>query len=306
MCKQVAKGVWPTMVTPFNKDWTIDYEGLEELVEWYLTNNVDGLFAVCQSSEMFFLEREERNELARAVVKFAKGRCSVVASGHVSDTPEEQIKDIIEMGSTGVDAVVLVSNRLIKEGEDESKWFENLESLLNAIPPEINLGMYECPYPFRHYLSDEMVEYLSSTQRFLFLKDTSSDLKILKKRAELVKNGNLRLYNANSATLLESLRFGYSGFSGVMANFHPQLYHWLYKNRERKEDLVQNLQDFLGLSSMIEMYGYPRVAKYFLKGENLAIEETTRGNGNLGLENSVKELAKQLKRQSLYWERICK
>ena len=50
----ISSGIWPTMITPFSANGTIDYEGLEYLIEWYIREQVSGLFAVCQSSEMFF------------------------------------------------------------------------------------------------------------------------------------------------------------------------------------------------------------------------------------------------------------
>ena len=37
------------------------------------------------------------------------------------------------------------------------------------------------------------------------------------------------LFNANAQTLLPSLELGAAGFSGVMANFHPDLYARLYQ-----------------------------------------------------------------------------
>ena len=49
------KGVWPTMITPFTKEGKIDYETTEKLIEWYIQEGVDGIFAVCQSSEMIYL-----------------------------------------------------------------------------------------------------------------------------------------------------------------------------------------------------------------------------------------------------------
>ena len=36
---------------------------------------------------------------------------------------------------------------------------------------------------------------------------------------EAVRGSQLKIFNANSATLLDSMKFGISGFSGVMANF---------------------------------------------------------------------------------------
>jgi 4-hydroxy-tetrahydrodipicolinate synthase len=35
--------------------------------EWYIASGCSGLFAVCQSSEMYFLSEEERLELAEYV-----------------------------------------------------------------------------------------------------------------------------------------------------------------------------------------------------------------------------------------------
>ena len=50
--KRFPGGVWPVMLTPFTEENQVDYPALKELVEWYIENGVDGLFAVCQSSEM--------------------------------------------------------------------------------------------------------------------------------------------------------------------------------------------------------------------------------------------------------------
>ena len=49
------RGVYPVMLTPFTEDDQVDYESLGRLVDWYIEKGVDGLFADCQSSEMFFL-----------------------------------------------------------------------------------------------------------------------------------------------------------------------------------------------------------------------------------------------------------
>jgi 4-hydroxy-tetrahydrodipicolinate synthase len=68
------------MITPFTANGQIDYPGLGRLVEWYIDHGSDALFAVCQSSEMQFLNLEERVELAAFVKKSAAGRVPVIAS----------------------------------------------------------------------------------------------------------------------------------------------------------------------------------------------------------------------------------
>ena len=82
MEKTMPNGVWPTMVTPFTDTDEVDYGALEELVEWYIGAGVDGLFAVCQSSEMFFLSLGERVAIAEFVVKKSRrqGTCHSVGA----------------------------------------------------------------------------------------------------------------------------------------------------------------------------------------------------------------------------------
>lgn len=47
-------GAWPVMLTPFTDQGAVDYDGLGKLIDWYMINGASGLFAVCQSSEVFF------------------------------------------------------------------------------------------------------------------------------------------------------------------------------------------------------------------------------------------------------------
>ena len=67
----VVKGVYPTMITPY-KDGKIDEDGVRALVKFYWDTGCDGIFAVCQSSEIMFLSLEERVLLTRLVVAEAK------------------------------------------------------------------------------------------------------------------------------------------------------------------------------------------------------------------------------------------
>lgn len=301
MKSRIAEGIWPTMITPFRKDKSIDYNALNVLVDWYIDNGADGLFAVCQSSEMFFLTLEERIELAEAVIDYTGGRCPVIASGHVSSSSADQITEIKEIAKTGVDAVVLVPNRLSEKSESESIWFTNLEKILDNIPEDIPLGLYECPYPYKKLLSDSMLKKIADMDRFFFLKDTASDLSILRRRSNIVKNSNLKLYNANSATFLSSLNKGYAGFSGVMANFHPSLYKWVWENSSVYKHTSLLIQSFLSTASLIELRAYPANAKLYLQKEGIPMEITCRVDSESKLDENIRMVLDQLRGQTKYW-----
>ena len=272
---QFPGGEWPVMLTPFTQENEVDYKALKKLVDWYIENGVSGLFAVCQSSEMFYLSLEERIQVAKYIVKAAEGRVPVIASGHISDKFEDQIIEINEMAKTGVDAVILITNRLAKENESDEIWLENLKKLLDEIDKDISLGFYECPYPYKRLLSLDNIQWCVQTGGFYFLKDTCCDIAQILKKLKIIEGTNLRLYNANTTTLLPSLRAGAAGYSGVMSNFHPQLYAWLCDHYENKK--AENLQDFLTIASLIEGQYYPVNAKYHLQAiEGLPITTVCR------------------------------
>ncbi len=255
-------GVWPVMLTPFTDDNEVDYEALGKLVDWYIENGVAGLFADCQSSEMFYLSLEERIKIAQFVKKQSDGRVPVVASGHISDKLEDQINELNAVAATGVDAVILISNRLAKEDEDDTVWLENLKKIIQELPENLPLGFYECPYPYKRIISPELLKWCAETGRFYFIKDTSCDLNNMEQKLKAIKGSHLKLFNANSSTLLETLQMGAAGFSGVMANFHPDLYVWLCRNYKKYPEKARKLADFLTLASMIERQVYPVNAKY--------------------------------------------
>lgn len=263
--KTFPNGVYPVMLTPFTDAGEVDYDSLGKLVDWYIANGVSGLFADCQSSEMFFLSLEERVEIARFVKERAAGRCAVVASGHISDSLEDQAKELNAIAATQVDAVILLTNRLAKEDEGDDIWNENLQKLLKMLPDDLAFGFYECPYPYKRIISPEALKWCADTGRCYFIKDTSCDIANMTEKLSAIRGSQLMLFNANTSTLLDTLKIGAGGFSGVMANFHPDLYVWLCENYEKEPEKARKLADFLTVASMIERQVYPVNAKYYQK-----------------------------------------
>ncbi|MFN7025369.1 MAG: dihydrodipicolinate synthase family protein [Pseudorhizobium sp.] len=257
------QGIFPVVITPFTSSNTIDWEGYGRLIEWYLEHGSSGLFAVCQSSEMVHLSLEERRDLARFTVEQVAGRVPVVASGHVSEAMEDQKTELQTIADTGVDAVVLVTNRLAAANEDGAAFQARMDDILCALPLDMPLGLYECPAPYRRLLTDDEVTWCAQSGRFAFLKDVCCDLPHLKRRLRLVAGTPLAINNANAAIAWPAMQAGAHGFSGVMNNFHPDLYRWIMDEGRNHPDLAAELDSFLVLSAMSEGSGYPKLAKHF-------------------------------------------
>ena len=193
------QGIVPVMLTPFTPEDRIDWAGYEALIDWYLATGAQALFAVCQSSEMQLLSLEERRDLARFTVERVAGRVPVVASGHVSEAFDAQREELLAIAGTGVDGLVLVTNRLAGREDGGNVLRARLDALLAAIPADLPLGLYECPAPYRRLLGDDEIAYCAESGRFAFLKDVSCDLSIVKRRIALTRGTPLAINNANAA-----------------------------------------------------------------------------------------------------------
>ncbi|MGA7776822.1 MAG: dihydrodipicolinate synthase family protein [Paraburkholderia sp.] len=269
-------GIIPVMLTPFTAANEIDYRSLGKLIEWYINNGADTLFAVCQSSEMQKLTRRERVDVSRFVVEQVAGRVPVIASGHISDDADEQYAELSEVGATGVDGIVLVTNRLDPHRKGGRTFLDDLDRLLARLPKDLPLGLYECPAPYRRLLSDEELLYCANTGRFVVLKDVSCDLATVAHRVELVKGTPLRIVNANAAIAYAAMKAGSRGFCGVFNNFHPDLYKWLLQHGDEDQDLADELAIFLALAAMAEPMGYPKLAKQYQQRLGIFESDHTR------------------------------
>ena len=293
MKQQRYDGLWPVMITPFTADGDIDYASLERLIGWYEGHGAAGLFAACQSSEIFFLSLREREELVRFVK--AHAHVPVIASGHVSENVWDQIEELNRMRRAGADALIMITNRLCLPGRAEESFLPRLKMMMAHIDPEAPLGFYECPYPFKRLITLEELRWCAESGRFAFMKDTCCDIGLIRARLRAIEGTPLSLFNANTTTLLDSLRAGAAGFSGVMMNFHMELYRWLWENWRAQPERAEQVQAFLTVFSEIERQYYPVNAKYHLKEiEGVLDSAFARVRPESGLTETFRDEVRQL------------
>ncbi|MDY3862562.1 MAG: dihydrodipicolinate synthase family protein [Eubacteriales bacterium] len=282
---EATYGVYPTMITPYRKNGEVDDTAVEAMTEWYWKRGCDGIFADCQSSEIQFLTLDERVNILHTVMQKvyalaaqdpSRPRMTVVASGHVSDGFEDQVRELNAIAAEKPDALILISNRMDIANTSDEAWIADTERLIAELPAEMPLGIYECPKPYKRLLTEKMLRWCVENGRFYFVKDTCCDAELIRARLEICKGSHLKLFNANAQTLLETVRAGVYGYCGVMANFHPDLYTRLLKGDINSSD-ASLLQDFLGLAATIEGQTYPCCAKYYLnRFEGVAMEPDAR------------------------------
>lgn len=259
----LASGVYPTMLTPYNEDGSVDYSAIAAMTEWYIAEGSAGIFANCLSSEINQLDLDERDRILGVVMETINGRVPVVASGMTASDPDKQIDELKRMASHGISAVVLIVSRMIAENESEDVLKERTKAVMEALP-DCDFGLYECPFPYQRHLSPEFLNWCAETDRFVFFKDTSCRIADIKVKLDAIRGSRLQMYNANSATLLESLQHGASGLSGVMANIHPRWYSMLIKAYfDGDIAYAQKIQNIVGAMSIFQYQKYQLNAKYY-------------------------------------------
>jgi len=293
-------GSWPVMLTPFDAALNIDWKGLDALIEWYIAAGSQGLFGICYSSEMFMLDENERLALVRHIAARTAGRVPFIAAGAFpSGTPHMQSRgspagladSAHALAEAGASAVIFLTNQFADAQDDDARWLDNLSSTLTRIDPAVQLGLYECPLPYKRLLTPATTRWAAATGRFRFLKDTCCDVALIKAKLLSIQNSPLRFYNANTPTLLASLQAGGHGFSGVGDNAVPQLYAWLCENFQKLPEQAAQLQAFLVESSPVVDIHYPHSVKTYLHSQGLPIETHSRLCENAMTPLDVKNLA---------------
>lgn len=306
--------IFTTMITPYNADGSVDYKTAEKYVDWYFENGLDGIFAVCQSSEIFYLSLQERVALNKLVYNRAKqlekesGRkFTVVSSGHVSDTLEGQAEELNAIYESGTDSLILITNRLDINNEGDDVFIENAEKLLALLPKDAKLGLYECPYPYKRLVTPKILDWCLSTGRFTYMKDTCCDIEMIKSRVKQLKGSGFKLLNANCQTLLESIRSGGDGYCGIMCNYHPYLYSWLSENFEKEPDKAALIQSVIGTFGFTEIgLPYPLTAKYHMNLCGIPTENVARNRKSKELTLYSKNCMEQMKLATDYLEKSLK
>lgn len=106
------------LVTPMKPDGGVDFEALESLIEWHITEGTHGIVPMGTTGESATLDTPEHLVVIRRTIEVVAGRVPVIA-GTGSNSTAESIHQTQEAERLGADACLLVTpyyNRPTQEG----------------------------------------------------------------------------------------------------------------------------------------------------------------------------------------------
>ncbi|GAB3519870.1 dihydrodipicolinate synthase family protein [Emticicia fontis] len=273
----LPQGFIPVMLTPFDESGAIDHAGLSVLTDYYMQAGSAGLFANCLSSEMYELTNEERLAITRQVVDQAAGHIPVVSTGTLGGSIAEQADFVKRIYDTGVQAVIVISSQIANADESDDIFVERMEELMH-LTPEIPLGFYECPVPYKRLINSDTLARLLPSKRLIYHKDTCLDAAEVERRLAVAKGYNFGLYDAYMVNATSSLKAGASGLSCIQGNIYPELIVWICEHFNDNSAESEKVQQFFNDSMEIVHSAYPTIAKYSLMKRGFPISTYTRRN----------------------------
>ena len=216
----VFTGSGVALVTPFDEKNQVNFEKLQELIEYHIANQTDAIIVVGTTGEGSTLSEEEHAEVIRQSVAIAAKRIPIIA-GTGSNCTETAIKLSKGADEDGADAVLVVTpyyNKATQKG---------LIAHYTAIAKSISIPviMYNVPSRTGCKLMPETIAALvNGVDNIVGVKDATGDLSVASKTM-LLTNGECELYSGEDGLVIPLLSVGGCGVISVLANIAPKEAH---------------------------------------------------------------------------------
>lgn len=209
------KGSMVALVTPMQPDNTVDWQGLDDLVEWHIAEGTNVLVAVGTTGESATLDVQEHADVIKAVINKAAGRVPVVA-GTGANATAEAIALTAEAKQLGADAALLVApyyNKPTQEG-----LYQHYKTIAEAV--EIPQILYNVPGRTVVDIADDTTLRLADIENIVAIKDATGDVA---RGAALIKAlaGKIAVFSGDDPTALQLMQHGALGNISVTANVAP-------------------------------------------------------------------------------------
>ena len=214
------KGSIAALVTPMNSEGEINWECLEELIEWHIASDTSGLVIVGTTGESATLDVAEHVKIIDRSVQISDSRIKIIA-GTGANSTKEAIYLTNSAKSAGVDATLLVTPYYNKPTQ------EGLYRHFMAIAEEVDIPqiLYNVPSRTACDLLNETALRLAKHQNIVGLKDATGNLSRLESLIENLGEDlkdQFFLYSGDDPTSTQFMLRGGAGTISVTANIVPQ------------------------------------------------------------------------------------
>jgi 4-hydroxy-tetrahydrodipicolinate synthase len=217
----MIKGSIVAIVTPMHADGSLDYPGLQKLIDWHIAEGTDGIVIVGTTGESATVSVAEHCELIRFTVAHANKRIPIIA-GTGGNSTAEAIKLTEVAKEVGADAALVVVpyyNRPTQEG-----MYLHFKAIAEAV--DLPIILYNVPGRTVADMSNETIVRLSKIPNIVGVKDATGNIG---RGTELLRDvpPSFAVYSGDDPTAMALMFCGGAGNISVTANVAPLAMHEL-------------------------------------------------------------------------------
>lgn len=216
----IFTGSGVAIVTPFNEDESVNYDKLDELLDYHCSNGTDSIIICGTTGESSTLSEEEHMDVVKFAIERVSGRLPVIAGtgSNSTLTTIQMSKEAVEDGADGLLLVTPYYNKCTQGG---------LIAHYTAVAKEAKapIILYSVASRTGVNIAPETVAALyKDVENIVAVKEASGNISQVAKIMNLT-DGKIDLYSGNDDQIVPLLSLGGKGVISVLANIAPQYTH---------------------------------------------------------------------------------
>lgn len=221
----IFTGAGVALVTPFHEDGSVNYDKLDELIDYHCENGTDSIIICGTTGEASTLSEKEHMDCIKFAVERTKKRIPVIAGtgSNATYTTIDMSKEAVEYGVDGLLLVTPYYNKATQDG---------LIAHYKAVAKEAKapIIMYSVAGRTGLNIAPETVATLvKEVDNIVAVKEASGNISQVAKIMSLT-DGNVDLYSGNDDQIVPILSLGGIGVISVLSNVAPRYTHDICAN----------------------------------------------------------------------------
>lgn len=216
----IFTGAGVALVTPFREDGSVNYDKLDELIDYHCENGTDSIIICGTTGESSTLSEEEHMECIKFAIERTKKRIPVIAGtgSNATYTTIDMSKEAVAYGADGLLLVTPYYNKATQEG---------LALHYKAVAKEATAPIILYSVASRTGLNiapETVASLVKDVDNIVAIKEASGNIGQVARIMNLT-DGKVDLYSGNDDQIVPLLSLGGVGVISVLSNVAPQYTH---------------------------------------------------------------------------------
>lgn len=215
----IINGTYTALITPFSADGSVNYDQLENNINFQIENGIDGLLALGTTAETPTLTNEEQTKIIDCCKSTINGRVPLMV-GTGSNSTAKAIKNTLEAEEMGADIALVVTpyyNKPTQEGI-----FQHFKAIVDKT--NIPILVYNIQGRTGKNIETDTLKRIADLNNVIGVKEASGNIKQIQSvLTQITSNkGDFHVMSGDDSLTLPIIALGAHGVVSVISNLYPK------------------------------------------------------------------------------------